>query len=158
MCLYTNQFEAYIAEHPIKCYKTAYTSYYNNNPTFHSVYQSFCYRLNSSYKEIAFQSLSPTGEVKYGFHSYQSEKTAKIVANIACSDLNKAEVILECEIPKGARYFKEDDREFCSDSITVTGWKRRDANGKWDTNWRRLKQKKHREEHQNAKIGFLPLP
>lgn len=150
MCLITKQRAPEVAEEAITCYKAVdVLSRKEDIPeVFRSQYYLFCYELGKTYelddwsKSISFDNdciplPDPSGNicVSRGFHSFGRQVDA--IRDIF--DKNY-EVILKCEIPKGARYWTGNQdlhdtdpnyREYCSERIRVVGWKFAKAGAAW---------------------------
>lgn len=162
MCLRTNENHHEVADAPITCYKTA--SVIIQKPSEHivqrfkSIFRSFEYELGVLYsleETDSFVLNNPIeGGMLYinvGFHSFATLAQAKedcleygkdrIESFLTVQHLPNPymEVILKCEIPKGAKYWvgnkditHKNFMEYCSNKIKVVGWK---FNG--EKNWRK---------------------
>lgn len=147
MCLTTGMKECLVADNPIRCYKIVVKA----GDCFMSVVHKFEYTLGETYKLRPSSVFPEKNDFLYfnvheGFHSYAHAKHA----NEDCDDIDRAdvpnlesfigEVMLLCEIPKGAKYwignngfsYGKDYAEYCSNSLKVIGWKM-----KYEKNWRK---------------------
>lgn len=119
MCLYAGNNKMCIADKSITCYKVMIK--YQNCPNLYSYVYGYSYLSGKAYSEPQFR--ERTSEfVRYGFHSYQKQNTARLLSNNS-----SVLVIVKCEIPKGARYYisaSTEAAEYCSDKIRIIGWKR----------------------------------
>ena len=110
-----------IADKPITCYKVMIK--YQSGLILYSYVYGYSYLPGKAYAEPQFR--ERTSEfVRYGFHSYQKQNTARLLSNNS-----SVLVIVKCEIPKGARYYMSantdaGEQEYCSDKIRIIGWKR----------------------------------
>lgn len=131
MCLYSYNDTATRAKKCIVTYKSVTESAYSKNHcTFFSAFRNFMYEEGKLYREPRFEREAEFKMVSKGFHSH---------ANIAeaedeCQDSRfPATMVLRCEIPRGAYYYKGKSRmgeDLCSDFLVVTGWKDPDED-KW---------------------------
>lgn len=148
MCLITYDKKAETADKPIPCYKVVWKT----QRGFSSEYQDFRYDIGAEYS-MEHGAYFPWSNHAYpaqlliqcGFHSYVKLKDASDscweyqgTSRINMDDFY-GQVILRCEIPKGARYwtgninlFGPGYKEYCSDHIRVTGWKFR-GEKRWRT-------------------------
>lgn len=144
MCLLTNQAETLTATEAKTCYKTAFLVPTGNGDEifFKSTIEGFCYDLGKTYeldedKAQVFDAKNPRREmisISYGFHSFVHLRSAK---DEAIDSID--EIILKCEIPVGARYWKGEgpmifdvEQQYCSDKIKVVAWRRK-TEQKWKT-------------------------
>lgn len=158
MCLTVTWRKSKVARKPIICYKLMFP--YGNggegpcvihmdiHPNMKPVYfnSTVChmkYELGGEYTEEKFMEALPSGwsggyDIMYGFHSYSRLKDAE------CARHYRAYVVIvKCEIPAGARYWKGnrkhwlrgDDKyfEYCSDKIKILEW-RHTYRDKWYKN------------------------
>lgn len=132
MCLEIKQnTQLKIAQKDIECYKTVI---YKDGCLL-SLWRDFCYAredkfpTQEKYTEGWFVE-SCRDFVHTGFHTFQNMKRAM-------HDLEFTEnirfVYMRCVIPAGAKYYEGSDRDYCSDSLVVTGWKDRNMS-RW-VNW-----------------------
>lgn len=134
MCLYSYDYIAKRAKKRIVTYKSVMESDYNdcleNHCAFFSAFRGFLYDGGKLYHEPCFQREVEYRMVCDGFHSHASIKEAEY----ECRDIVfPATVILRCEIPRGAYYYKGSSdmgEDLCSDFLIVTGWKKPDED-KW---------------------------
>ena len=144
MCLLTNQAETLTATKALTCYKTAFLTPTGNGDEifFKSTIEGFHYDLGKTYeldedKAQMFDvknSWQKMISISYGFHSYVHWRSAE---DEAIDSID--EIILKCEIPVGARYWKGEgpmifdvEQEYCSDKIKVVAWRRK-TERKWKT-------------------------
>lgn len=133
MCLTTKSKRCTVANKPIPCYKVVWKKQYEPQ-RFKSEYFGFIYDMGKEYsvKPIEdFATEKPEGRRSFsfgvGFHSYGRLKDA--IDN--CQEGEPwGQVILRCEIPAGARYWRgnksrTDDNyiEYCSDRIKILAWR-----------------------------------
>lgn len=157
MCLTVTCRKSKVAKKPIICYKLMFP-YGNENegegqcvihmdihPNMKPVYfnSTVCrmkYELGAEYTEGKFTEALPgtwsggSYDIQYGFHSYSRLKDAEYMRN-----RRAYVVVVKCEIPAGARYWKGNRErwprdgnyfEYCSDKIRVLAWKH-PYTGKW---------------------------
>lgn len=145
MCLTTESKRCTVANKPIPCYKVVWKkpSKDGEPPLFTSEYFGFVYETGEEYcvKPIRdFVTERPEGRRSFsigaGFHSYARLKDA---LDNRQDGLPWGQVILRCEIPAGARYWRGNKShldyryvEYCSDRIRVVGWKFHNE-AKWRT-------------------------
>lgn len=158
MCLNSKDKECKVAKETITCYKVVMKVERDGMPALVSTIYDFLYKIGESYeigegeyfplKGHPCTNFGAKGKEKgysttlnHGFHSYKRLKDAKDSCTYNCAyaplplDWRNflGEVILKCEIPKGARYWTGNQRwyddkyaEYCSDQIRVVAWKLRD--------------------------------
>lgn len=146
MCLLTTQAETLTATKAKTCYKTAFLTPTGNGDEifFKSTIEGFHYDLGKTYeldedkaqRFDAKNSWQKMISIGYGFHSYVHLRNAK---DEAIDSID--EIILKCEIPVGAHYWKgkgsmtfddEYQQQYCSDKIKVVAWRRK-TERKWKT-------------------------
>ena len=112
-----------VAERDIECYKTVVF----RNGCLISLWRDFIYSREEKFpiQEKFEEPWFVSGNIDYaynGFHTFRCMARAK-------RDLEFTDDIrflyMRCVIPKGARYYVGTDRDYCSDSLIVTGWKTR---------------------------------
>jgi hypothetical protein len=165
MCLITRENHCRVADKPITCYKTASSILRRLDPD-HGLVQRFKSVLyNFEYEFGVLYSLKETDNfilnnpvtdrelyVNVGFHSFATLAEArddclnydkKFIENYLMDyrtlTNTYVEVLLKCEIPKGAKYwignksvYYKGRMEYCSNRIKIVGWK---FNG--EKNWRK---------------------
>ena len=112
MCLITNNYIPYTAEHDITCYKI----YVYVNGKYVSPYQN-CDM--PGINELVTTELQRSGDfyIEKGFHSFVNSIDAKLY-----SYKGRDSIVVSCIIPKGAKYYKgffENCESYCSDSIIL---------------------------------------
>ena len=118
MCLITNNYIPYTAEHNITCYKI----YIYINGRYVSPYQK-CDM--PSMNELATTELQRSGDfyIEKGFHSFACLKDAEVEAEWFEDMHNYESCIAKCIIPKGSKYywgkFDGDEYSYCSESIKI---------------------------------------
>lgn len=148
MCLTTESKRCTLANKPVPCYKVVWKKQSDDNEPqrFKSEYFGFIYDMGKEYSVKPaedFITKKPEDRMSFsleiGFHSYGRLKDA--MDN--CQDGEPWEqVVLRCEIPAGALYWRGNkclnDKgyiEYCSNRIKITGW-RLWGETKWHTNIR----------------------
>ena len=115
MCFYIQKgnTKRLTAEKSIICYKTVTPMYDGEDMNeYCSKYQWFDYKLNKLYKGDLKISL-PRNQIEMGFHSYTNSKIAK-------NHCGSNEVVVECVIPKGAKYYVNTyHEEYVSNQIKI---------------------------------------
>ena len=117
MCLITNNYIPYTAEHDITCYKI----YVYVNGKYVSPYQS-CDM--PGINELVTTELQRSGDfyIEKGFHSFACLKDAEVEAEWFGNMHNYESCIAKCIIPKGSNYYWgkfRDDYSYCSESIKI---------------------------------------
>lgn len=105
----------------------------------YSYYQSFRYELDSKYEgkldnphKYGYEARIPCYEINKGYHSYSSELTEitypfKDFREIRVKDVRPVitlgtyctGVVIQCAIPKGARYYLNENGEYVSNQIII---------------------------------------
>lgn len=117
MCLITNNYIPYTAEHDITCYKI----YIYINGRYVSPYQ----KCNMpSINELATTELQRSGDfyIEKGFHSFACLEDAEVEAEWFEDMHNYESCIAKCIIPKGSKYYWgkfRDDYSYCSESFII---------------------------------------
>ena len=142
MCLYPYDYTAKRAKKRIVTYKSVTESEYNDRLgkiTFFSAFRNFMYEGGKLYYEPCFQKKVEYRVIYEGFHSHADIAEAED----ECRDGGfPATVILRCEIPRGAYYYKGRSRmaeDMCSDFLIVTGFKT-----PYEDEWHDIPRKKSR--------------
>ena len=117
MCLITNNYIPYTAEHDITCYKI----YIYINGRYVSSYQK-CDM--PSMNELVTTELQRSGDfyIEKGFHSFAYLEDAEVEAEWFENMHNYESCIAKCIIPKGSNYYWgkfRDDYSYCSESIQI---------------------------------------
>lgn len=136
MCLYSYTDKPKKARHSITCYKSVSLVSWNNRKDgycrFESAFKHFTYEGGRSYYEPMFSMCEPYHLISEGFHSHVSQEVAE--DEVATEGFG-VDVILRCEIPAGAYYYKGGApgmEDYCSDFIRITGWKKAGGHNKWN--------------------------
>lgn len=108
MCFYVPYYAtrpaALIAEEDIVCYKQLDVSHFG----LVSAVRGFSYEIGKTYTKTRFPSRTRKEQLTYeGFHSFIDERKH-----------NSAVCSVECIIPKGAKYYKN-NTEYCSSAIKI---------------------------------------
>ena len=136
MCLYSYTDKPKKAMHPIVCYKSVSLVSWNNRKDgycrFESAFKHFTYEGGRSYYEPTFSMCEPYHLISEGFHSHVKQEVAE--DEVATEGFGM-DVILRCEIPAGAYYYKGGApgyEDYCSDFIRITGWKKAGEHNQWN--------------------------
>lgn len=144
MCIYCKNMKPKIADHDIVTYKLMIHRYNVNSWTFESYVRGFKYTLGKTYTEALFPDLLREHTVRgdemvyasrEGFYTWESFGRAKDEIRPFRGDLN-GRVIVRCIIPKGTRYYCDNDefgcgRTFCSEKIIIDAYYRQGAHPTW---------------------------
>lgn len=135
MCLYSYTDKPKKARRSIVCYKSVSAVAWNNFKdgycSFESAFKHFIYKGGRSYYEPTFSMCEPGHLISEGFHSHATQKVAE---DEVCTRGFGVNIILRCEIPAGAYYYKGGApgmEDYCSDFIRITGWKTSGADEPW---------------------------
>lgn len=130
MCFFTHydHKKVKIAEKPIRCWKRFDKWKEKNKWTYCSPYRGTEYQKNTLYyaklSRVEYFGLSNIGRINKGIHSYSTRTEAR-----ECKE--RDEVIIECTIPVGAKYYyNPTDREYVSDHLYIMKIKYLDCRGK----------------------------
>ena len=112
MCLYTMQIKPEVAVIPIRCLKVVRRNKDGYFPLY--FYDKVTYHIGETVTDDCFKKESENGgrlyEVYYGFHTYTSgnHNVKELYFNYFKEDVwnGVALVVVECEIPVGALYYK----------------------------------------------------